>query len=238
MKIQYKELDPTRITDTILSLSNRINERFPDSGLSKVSQMLLDIGLRTKTQTDWIAKPIIALRLSIGFLILLVLLALAGTLNTVRTPIHEITLVEFIQALEAGINDVVLIGIGIFFLVTLERRFKRHRALQAIHELRAIAHIIDMHQLTKDPSRLWHSESTPVSPKMNMTPFELTRYMDYCSEMLSLIGKVAAMYVERFHDPVVLATSNEVESLTTGLSRKVWQKLMIIYEVQGWSERK
>ena len=28
------------------------------------------------------------------------------------------------------------------------------RALKAIHELRSIAHIIDMHQLTKDPERI------------------------------------------------------------------------------------
>ena len=45
----------------------------------------------------------------------------------------------------------VLIGAAIFFLVTLETRVKRRRALAALHELRAIAHIIDMHQLTKDP---------------------------------------------------------------------------------------
>jgi hypothetical protein len=28
---------------------------------------------------------------------------------------------------------------------------------------------------------------------------------------------------------VVLAAVNEVEDLTTGLSRKIWQKLMILY---------
>jgi hypothetical protein len=27
----------------------------------------------------------------------------------------------------------------------------------------------------------------------------------------------------------VLAAVNEIESLTTGLSRKIWQKLMIVY---------
>ena len=45
----------------------------------------------------------------------------------------------------------MLVGAGVFFLMTLETRVKRRRALEAIRELRAIAHIVDMHQLTKDP---------------------------------------------------------------------------------------
>ena len=48
-----------------------------------------------------------------------------------------------------------------------------------------------------------------------MTLFELSRYLDYCSEALSLTGKVAALYVQRFDDPVALQAVNEVEELTT-----------------------
>jgi len=55
-----------------------------------------------------------------------------------------------------------------------------------------------------------------------------SEYLDYCSEMLSLIGKLAALYVQKFDDPVALAAVNEVEDLTTGLSRKIWQKIMIL----------
>jgi hypothetical protein len=39
---------------------------------------------------------------------------------------------------------------------------------------------------------------------------------------------VAALYAERANDPVVLAAVNEVEALTTGLSAKIWQKLVIL----------
>ncbi len=48
------------------------------------------------------------------------------------------------------------------------------------------------------------------------------------SELLSLTGKIAALYVQRFDDPVVITAVNEVETLCTGLSRKIWQKIMII----------
>ena len=125
------------------------------------------------------------------------------------------------QVLEAGINDLVLVGAAIFFLATLESRIKRRRALRALRELRSIAHIIDMHQLTKDPERTQPTER-------EMTAAALARYLDYCSEMLSLTGKVAALYVQNFEDGVALQAVNEIEDLTTGLSRKIWQKLTIV----------
>lgn len=51
--------------------------------------------------------------------------------------------------------------------------------------------------------------------------------------MLSLTGKIAALYVQSFDDPVAISSANEVEILTTGLSRKIWQKITII---QGLKE--
>lgn len=47
--------------------------------------------------------------------------------------------------------------------------------------------------------------ATASSPKQTLSGPELIRYLDYCSEMLSLIGKLAALYVQKFDDPVALA---------------------------------
>ena len=95
--------------------------------------------------------------------------------------------------------------------------------------MRAMAHIVDLHQLTKDPSEISErGPKTKSSPQRTMTPFELLRYLDYCSEMLSLIGKFAAIYVQDFPDPQAMAAVDEVEDLTTSLSRKIWQKIMIL----------
>jgi len=146
----------------------------------------------------------------------------------------RLELAEFIQVLEAGINDVVLIVAAVFFLASLETRIKRNRALRSIHELRAIAHVIDMHQLTKDPEWiLGEGADSGIAGTRQMTPFELSRYLDYCSEMLSITGKIAALYIQKFDDGVALQAVNEVESVTTGLSGKVWQKLMILYALRG-----
>src|SRR4029077_6106496 len=98
----------------------------------------------------------------------------------------------------------------------------------AIHELRALAHIIDMHQLTKDPeSYFGRGQNTTVVRKRAMSPFELNRYLDYCSDALAVISKIAALYVQDFEDPVLLDAVDDVEDLTAGLSRKIWQKIRI-----------
>src|SRR5438094_480067 len=125
----------------------------------------------------------------------------------------------FLQSSQA-IQNVVFLGLAVLFLANVETRIKRRRALAALHELRSIAHIVDMHQLTKDPDQFLVQGT--------MTRFELARYLDYRSELLSLTSKAAALYVQDSQDPVLLDAVNDVETLTTGLSRKIWQKIIIL----------
>lgn len=227
----YRSLDPDKILETIETLGRRIDERFPNSGLAKVCQELLKIADESQKRSAWIGKPQTALRLITGALVLIIAVALLFVLANASWPSNGFDLVVLVQVSEAGLNVFLLLSAAILFLVTVETRVKRRRALKAIHELRALAHVIDMHQLTKDPERLQtraRGMTTPSSPKQNLSPAELGRYLDYCSEMLSLVGKLAALYVQKFDDPVALAAVNEVEDLTTGLSRKIWQKIMII----------
>ena len=61
-----------------------------------------------------------------------------------------------------------------------------------------------------------------------MLVYELGRYLDYCSEMLSLISKLGYLYTEDFNDPEAMRAVNELENFCTGLSRKIWQKIMIL----------
>ena len=134
----------------------------------------------------------------------------------------------FLQSSQA-IQNVVFLELAVLFLANVETRIRRRRTLAAIHELRSIAHIVDMHQLTKDPDQVVADGSaTPSSPERTMTRFELSRYLDYCAELLALTSKVAALYVQDFQDPVVLEAVNDVEALSTGLSSKIWQKIMIL----------
>jgi len=223
-------LDAGSVAETVDRLCRRIEERFPDSGLLRIGRELDRIARQTAERAAAIGRPILGLRIVVALLIALIAVGLAGTFASLRRPKEPVEAIQFIQVLESGINDVVLVGAGIFFLVSVETRVKRRRALGALRELRAVAHIIDMHQLTKDPEWvLTRGTKTSSMPARGLSRFELSRYLDYCSEMLAITGKIAALYIQHFDDDVALAAVNEVEGLAAGLSGKIWQKLMILY---------
>ena len=226
----YSALDSVQIERTIEQLARRSEQRFPGSGLAAVVRELEQVAERASTTVAWINRPLVWLRVAAGLLLLLMLAGFATTLGSLQVSVGTPTLPELAQGVEAAISDVVYVAVAVFFLITIETRVKRHRALRALHELRAIAHVIDMHQLTKDPEIvLARAPTTGLVASRPMTLFELSRYLDYCSEALSLTGKVAALYVQRFDDAVALNAVNEIEDLTTGLSQKIWQKLSILY---------
>lgn len=225
----YRALDAERIVATAHTLRHRITERFPEAGLALVSGELCAAAEETTARLDHLSRPRWDLRVAIGLLIVLILAVTVLAIIRLRMPASLNDLGAFVQVLESAINDVVFVAIAMAFLMTIESRIKRHQALRAIHELRSLAHIVDMHQLTKDPDQFLDAGvTTASSPKRSLTAFQLNRYLDYCTELLSVISKVAALYAQRLNDPVVLAAVNEVEGLTTGLSNKIWQKLVIL----------
>ena len=57
---------------------------------------------------------------------------------------------------------------------------------------------------------------------------QLHHYLNYCSEMLSLTAKTAALCAEHSTDAVVLETISDIETLTTELSNKIWQKISLL----------
>jgi len=223
-------LDADKILATLERLSRRVHERFPAAGLNGVAADLLQIAQDTRRRAEDVARPHRPIRIVVGVLIgMLVLVLVVGVVASLRVPGQVENLGSLMQALEATVNDLVFLGIAIWFLVTVETRHKRRIALRGIHELRTIAHVVDMYQLTKDPEHLLGAAAdTASSPERRMTRFELARYLDYCSEMLSLVSKLAVLYVQRFDDSQVLAAVDDVQALTTGLSNKIWQKIVIL----------
>ena len=229
---EYVHLDPNEIIATIETLERRISERLPNRNLANLAAQLRTITARADERARSFRKPNLWLR-SISGLLILGMIALAVFIAT-HLVFKNGSAWDVLEGIDAAISSTVFMGIAVAFLVSLDNRIKRRHALNAIQELRVLAHIIDMHQLAKDPERvLLKREFTESSPQANLTPFQLSRYLDYCSEMLSLIGKVAVIYVQGIQDAVVLEAVDEVESLTTGLSRKIWQKIMILDQIQA-----
>jgi len=227
--LNYRNLRPSQIVETIDVLRRRIQERFPASGLYQVACELHRITQESVIRAQKIRRPNIPLRCGIALLAALVAgLAWRGASYIhVNEDVFEFK--DFVQSAEASLGSAVFIGAAIVYLVSLELRSKRARALDAVRELRSLAHIIDMHQLTKDPERITRSGNrTASSPKRTMTPFELGRYLDYCSELLSLTSKTGALYVQEFPDEVAIEAVDRLTNLTTDLSRNIWQKIMIL----------
>ena len=229
---RYRQLREVEINQTLRRLRDRIAERFPDSGLSSLSRELVLISQEASACVAYVRRPNWGLRIAVGVVIAAIVAVIGLAAMSMRLPGRVDRLSELVQMLESAINDVVFLGVAIFFLITIEGRLKRRKALHSLHQLRSIVHIVDMHQLTKDPERLMSPrEDTPSSPERTMSAQELGRYLDYCSELLALSSKIAALFVQQFNDPVVLSTVNEVETLVTGLSGKIWQKITLLERV-------
>jgi len=224
----YRTLRAELIVETCRSTQQRITERFANSGLSKVAGEIQTVSEQAADLAAWLAKPHLPLRTLAGLGIFTILLIVISVALHIKVQMTVSGIAEFLQGLDAAINEVVFIGIAAFFFVTLEVRLKRRRALAALRELRSLAHVIDMHQITKDPERISAPAApTEAAPKRPQNPAELIAYLDHCTDLLSLISKIAALYVQNFDDPVTLVAVNEIENLTNGLARKIWQKIVI-----------
>lgn len=230
-KGRFTTLKPELLLETIRKLEQRIEERFPNSGLLKVCREFYVLAGESEALARQLGPPIwpvrIAIYFAVGLLVGLVSWAMFQVVE--HFSFKPDGMPDLLQATESAINEGIFLGLALFFLIGLEARLKRRAALQALHSLRSIAHVVDMHQLTKDPAHLLGQfTKTQSSPERTLTRPQLSRYLDYCSEMLALNAKVAALFAENMEDEVVLNAVNDLEVLTQGLAGKIWQKIMIL----------
>ena len=138
-------------------------------------------------------------------------------------------LMELVQGVDAAVNEVIVLSLAVFFLVSVETRLKRNRTLRSAT---STAQPLPRHRYASvdqgSAGFPFGGPQTASSPQRLLTPFQLARYLDYCSELLSLTSKLAVLHVQYLRDPVVLEAVNDVESLAAGLSQKIWQKISVL----------
>ncbi len=228
---KYRALDYAEIARTLEQLRSRITERFPESGLGNVCEELIAVGKETNECVDFLRSPYWRVRIAVAAAMMGMLVAVVVAVRmTLQLPAHIEGRADVIQVIDAAASSAVFIGLAVLFLFTIEPKLKQRRALMVAHQLRSLAHVIDMHQLTKDPERLLTPETpdTLTSPERITSPQLLGRYLDYCSELLSVTSKLSALLIQYFNDPVVLGAVDEIGTLTTGLSGKIWQKIQLL----------
>ena len=232
MSIVSDRLDAPTVIATIDQLGGRIRARFADRGLPKAAAELrsaatevteLGVHLRGRLRVlRWTARAASVL-VALGMALVLVVAARDADLSgSVRS-------VDWVALVESTIQTLVFGGLTLLFLNALPDRLERRHLLRRLHRLRSLAHVIDMHQLTKDPERLRSDfEPTDATVAVDLTRAEMQHYLGYCSELLALVGKVAALCAEDSQDGLILKTVSDIENLTNGMSRKIWQKISLL----------
>lgn len=230
---RYQRLDAVQVVATTTRLQRRVSARFPQRGLARVSGELVRVAeqvaesaadARHRLRRIRVATRVISVVVVVITVVALVLTLRDAVINGLE---HSF---EWLPLIESTVNDIVFAALAVFFLYALPNRIERSYLLGQLHRLRSLAHIVDMHQLTKDPERLrpgFTSTSETVDVHLS-TAQAMENYLDYCSEMLSLIGKIAALCAEESQDSVILDTVSTIETLTTGMSRKIWQKISLL----------
>ena len=215
-----------------LELQSRISSRFPDRSLWEVCGEVVALVDEVNAGSGISRRRVRLARLLSRVGMVAVVLFLGGAVALAAAELASspdaVGPVDLLPLIETIINDLVFGGIAVFFLFTVPERMERARVLRILHRLRSLAHVIDMHQLTKVPERL--ERSSPEDGGLGMTRAELTRYLDNCTEMLSLVGKSAALFAEDTTDGDVLDAVEGIETLTSDMARKVWQKIAIIQQ--------
>ena len=235
----YRRLEPAQLIATIDALEQRIQAQFPERGITRICHELGLVARDAGRRVVRLQRPNWPLRLvpvAVTLLIIYLTLVVTSSFGRVEAIVDKemaLHLQELARALKLFLKAIAVplaltvplpFVVGIFaFMWRLESRWNRHRILRYLHELRSIIHVIDMHQLTKDPSL-----EAAVPDEEHVSREQLARYLDFCSEMLSLSGKVAALYAESSRDPVVIASVSDLGQITANLSNKIWQKLNIV----------
>lgn len=231
MDLTPSRLDPQIVIQTIDHLEQRIAARFPQRRLRTTAGELVTLvkhlmeGYPRRRRRGRLVRAFSRGAIAVLAISVPVMIAFA-VIDGLKT---DATSLEWVQAGESMINDLVFTGIAILFLWALPLRMHRSSDLQLLHRLRSFAHVIDMHQLTKDPERFRRDfRPTRETDDPHLTPVELSNYLNYCSELLSMVAKAAALLADHNSDDEVLAGVRGIENLTLELSHKIWQKIALL----------
>ena len=226
------QLAADHVSATVAQLERRIFARFGERGLTKAARDLAHLVVFVESgagqSRDRLRRTTLAARATGILIVAATLAALIFSLRSALVDGLEHTS-DWVPLVESVVNDLVFAAIAVVFLWVFPERLERRALLRLLHRLRSLAHVIDMHQLSKDPEQVSPTYTpTAQSVPHGLNADQLHHYLAYCSEMLSLTAKTAALCGEHSTDAVVLETISYIETLTTELSNKIWQKISLL----------
>jgi hypothetical protein len=226
------QLAADHVGSTVAQLERRIHARFGERGLTNASRDLGGLVVLVQSEAGQSRARLRRMsQVARAGSITVVAATVIALLFSLRSAVIEgpAKPADWVPFVESVVNDMVFAAIAVVFLWAFPERLERRKLLRLLHRLRSLAHVIDMHQLSKDPEQLSPTYvPTPQSVQHGLDADQLHHYLSYCSEMLSLTAKTAALCGEHTTDSVVLETISYIETLTTELSNKIWQKISLL----------
>jgi hypothetical protein len=226
------QLVADHVAATVAQLERRIHARFGERGLTKAARDLARLVVQVEGEAALSRARLRRMTLSARMVALVIV---AATLSVLIISLHSAIsdglarTADWVPLVESSINDLVFAAIAVVFLWAFPERLERRSLLRLLHRLRSLAHVIDMHQLSKDPEQVSPTYAPTAQSVMHgLDADQLHHYLNYCSEMLSLTAKTAALCAEHSTDGLVLETISYIETLTTELCNKIWQKISLL----------
>jgi hypothetical protein len=213
-------LDPAKIVETAENLARGLGERLPGSTLAGLAIELLGIARQTDERARQARRPIYAIRVASLLAVSASLLALWYLADHIHTRWEFGTITELFEATDAGFNLLVLLAGALWFLITIEARIKRKKALDFVEELREFVHVIDVTQLYYTPD-LYKTDPGYSHSSLNLD----YTYLLFCTQMLGVISNLAPLYTRGAAGDSILRAVSEVEMLATAISTKLLSKV-------------
>ena len=218
------------LAETCAKLARRIHASFPGRGIDDHARSFVErVNTIIKDGRRAVAAPKWFTRLSgFGCIAAVSLLALASVLGVRRVGDID-NLPTYLSSLDAFFTVLAATVAGGITMRSIHHRVEQAQALKKLDELRGVAHVTDMLQIAKCPTRLLYSDSSGGAEAGDVR--EMTEYLSYGAELQSLTAKVAAVYGRWCSDASVHAAIDGIERLCTDLERKSLQKVLLLEQI-------
>ena len=226
-------LVPAQLAGTCAAFADRVHAAFPERGIDRHAHWLAEHADRIAAAgRHAIESPRWLRRVSdVGGIGAAMLLLLTSFLCVRRLGDID-TLPTYLSSLDAFFTVLAATVAGGFTMRSIRHHAEQRRALKGLNTLRSFAHVTDMLQLSKSPTRLLFMDTAdPGCVAERVTPENMSEYLSYCAELQSLTAKVAALYGEWTSDAVVHTAIDDVARMCAELENKSLQRLLLLEQI-------
>lgn len=220
------------LVETCEKLARRIHEAFPGRSIDDHAKCFAErVDAIVKDKGRAIKAPGWLQRISaVGGIAAVTLLILTSVLCVRRVGDID-NLPTYLSSLDAFFTVLAATVAGGLTMRSIRQRVEQNLAVKRLDELRGVAHVTDMLQIAKCPTRLLYSDPSTTIPDTALDVRQMTEYLSYAAELQSLTAKVAAVYGRWSTDAAVHAAIDGIERLCADLERKSLQKVLLLEQI-------